>query len=735
MSFLRASAVLRPTFLSYLVCLTLPAQGTAHYATGQVAPASARYRDGDSATALPFGSSTARHVLFAYDGSTVAYSAPVRIGGIALRCDAGTPGTSSAGNYDFTLKVSTGRNPAGALDPTFANNHGDDLTPVRSGALAVPAPPVGSSFNPFSLKIPFATPFEWDPRNGPLILDFAYNASTPAFGGWDAVTSGIGGLSANGASTAIATSILGVAPVIEIFHLGLVSPASHAVTEGSTYSDFPWGMSYNAPVRCLTVHDPASFGFTVPQLITALAWRRDQGNSNPSRSYDVRITVSHTPVLAASMSGTFSANHGSDPTVLWDGQLGCDGTAADPSPGHFDLVFVLPTPFLYDPSRGGLAVDVQVRSGAGAPRSFDCVSSVPGIGRAYSTVSATATTASAVQPGVGLPIALRSLPVATMPASLLRAPNPSSGNQTSYPFNAATSRSMQLVSAAECGLDRPLFVRYLRFRPGGQTSSGPTTWDLTVDLSHAATTPAAMSSTFDSNHGSNRRRVYDGQVSVPWSTRNATDPDFAIEIKLDESFVWVPSAAPYLAVDLRVTGRSGPGLTIETTFRLTVDDGRIYSTSSANATTGSTQTTAAVLQLFGEHQNGLATNYGSGCSGLNGVPLCTTVGLPHLPNPGFRVRVRQAAGNAAAALVLGLSPASLPLPGAPGCTLLHGLELGSHGVAITDAVGDASLLLALPGEPAFDGIQLRAQWAVLDQNANTLGVATSNAQVLTLRFF
>lgn len=725
----------KPTLLIgsvLLSCLALSAQSTAPSTSRQVLPTSARYSEGSTVTALPFGSSLSRHVLYAYDGSTTGYSAPRRIGGIALRCDGTTPGSASPGTYNFTLKVSTGRNAVSALDPVFANNHGNDLITAFNGALSVPAALTGYAPNQFSLWIPFSAAFEWDPRNGPLLLDFAYGVSAPAFGGWDAESSGVAGLSANSSSATTATASLALAPVIEIQHLGLVSPSSLATVEGSTSTAYPFGLSGAISSRSLSIHDPGTWGFTGAQQISALAWRTDQGIQFPGRALWIRITLSTTSVSAASISSTFAANHGSDQTVVFDGHLSAAAGSANTSPGYFDLVCELQQSFVYDPASGGLVVDVQVQSGAGVPRSMDCGSGITGIGRVYHSSDSLAAMGTS-QPGVGMPLALRSLPLATMPASARLTPNPRTGNQTSYPFNTA-SRSLQLVSAAETRVSQPFFVRHLRFRPSGALTSGPSTWAMTVDLSSAATTPANLSSVFDNNHGGDRRRVFDGMVSMPLLTRLATDPEFLIEIKLDEPFLWNAGTAPYLAVDLRSTSRTGAGVTIETTYFQTFDDGRITSTN-PSASSGTTQNVAAVLQLSGEHQNGLATNYGAGCDGLNGRPLCATVGLPSLPNPDFRFRVLQAAGNAPAVLLLGLSNANIALPLAPGCAVLHGLELGSAGVAITDAAGNGTLAFALRSDLSLDGVQFRTQWAVLDSSANSLGIATSDAQLLTLRFF
>jgi hypothetical protein len=141
------------------------------------------------------------------------------------------------------------------------------------------------------------------------------------------------------------------------------------------------------------------------------------------------------------------------------------------------------------------------------------------------------------------------------------------------------------------------------------------------------------------------------------------------------------------------------------------------------------------MQLGGERANGLALNYGAGCTGTNGVPVCTTVSVPCLPNPDFRVRVHRAAGNSLAIMVIGFSSVTTPLAGAPGCSLLNGLEFGTFGFAITDPTGDASLAFPLLNMPAVDGLSFFTQWAVLDPSANSLGIVVSDGQQVTLKFF
>ncbi|HLQ37441.1 MAG TPA: hypothetical protein VK348_06555, partial [Planctomycetota bacterium] len=467
----------------------------------------------------------------------------------------------------------------------------------------------------------------------------------------------------------------------------------------------------------------------------------DNGAAFVGRTYDVRISLSTSPATAATISTTFAANHGSDLTVVFDGTLVAAATPASTDLSHFELFCELQRPFEYDPAVGALAVDLQLRNSIGAlPVNFDTTNqSSLQVARITHTsdANATSTAGSAnttAQPGVALVMALRSVPVATAPASLAQAVNTNS-NFTAFPFNQTQGRSLNLISAAAAGITQPTFVRHLRLRPANVTlTGGPVTVTCTVDLSSAATTPATVSATFDLNHGSDRLRAFDGQVSVPFFTRAATDLAFLAEIKLDQPFLWDPANHPYLAVDFVVTGRTGTGFNVESTIGLAVDDARVTAATST-AATGTTQTLAVSMQIGGERANGLAINYGAGCTGTNGVPVCTTVGVPCLPNRDFRIRVRHAAGNALAFLAVGFSNANSPLPGAPGCNVLHGLELGTFGFVITDPTGDGSLALPLANNPAFDGFSFRTQWVILDPQANAFGMVTSDGQQQTVAFF
>lgn len=699
----------------------------------QVLPPAAAATESPTSTALPFGAAAARRVQFAYDGSTLGHQHPMRITAIELRPEGGALGGAVAGTYNLTLHCSTSRNPVGALDPVFANNHGGDRTTVFSGAWNVPAPAVGQAPNPFGLRIPFSQPFAWDPRSGPLLLDFACQAATPAFGAWDAIAVGTGSISALGAAATTATASSNVAPVLRLTAAAQCVPAGSATVEGATavtQGDL-WG-SASLNWRRQDLYEPAAFGFTTRQLITGIGWRADGGVATNAALLDATVSMSTAAVTAATMQWQSSANHGPDRRVVFDGTWLTPASPANPDPTRFDVFLPFDRPFDYDPARGPLLIDIRRRGAQPwvGSVSFDAVQNA-GLGRSLVVDSSTGSGLAFTAP---LPvICLRTVPIPTAPSSLANATNPQP-SASNTPFNVAQGRAMNVVSAAAAGISQPVTIDHLRFRPSaGTTAFGPATFTARIDLSHAATTPTTLSSTFDGNHGSNRLRVFDGQFSVHYGTRAGNDPTFPIEVKLQRPFRWDPALAPYLAIDVVVTGLAGSGFTVETTAGLPIDDGRITA-STATATSGFVADLAFVVQLGGTDQNGLATVYGSGCPGTNGYPRCTPLGVPTLPNRELRVGLRNAAGNAPALLTFGFAAATTPVLGAPGCEVLHGLELGSYGVVVTDTGGTGSLALPLPSALAFEGLTLRGQWLVLDGAANPLGVTTSDGLLLVARF-
>jgi hypothetical protein len=120
---------------------------------------------------------------------------------------------------------------------------------------------------------------------------------------------------------------------------------------------------------------------------------------------------------------------------------------------------------------------------------------------------------------------------------------------------------------------------------------------------------------------------------------------------------------------------------------------------------------------------------GSGCpSALGTVPGYDASGLPALGNPSYGLHVFQAPSGPALLLLGARAPFgrgfAFPLgPEAPGCALevLPDLILP----ALVPASGEATILFAVPNEPALAGGIVDTQWWLTDPGANALGLAAS----------
>lgn len=123
------------------------------------------------------------------------------------------------------------------------------------------------------------------------------------------------------------------------------------------------------------------------------------------------------------------------------------------------------------------------------------------------------------------------------------------------------------------------------------------------------------------------------------------------------------------------------------------------------------------------------------CSGAGqpgATPELTSNGVPSI-GTSFSLELAVAVANSPAVLLWGDSNTlwgSTPLPltlqsfGAPGCDLLVALDVTA--TMLTDAVGEASLLVNVPNLTSLLDAQFYSQFAVLDFGANAMGFAFSN---------
>ena len=134
-------------------------------------------------------------------------------------------------------------------------------------------------------------------------------------------------------------------------------PASHGATEGTGFTNIPFGRS--TPVRVQYAYD--AMLFSGPHTITALQFRLDGDAAAAGKVVDCEIRMSTMPVTLVQMSPTFAVNRGSDETVVLPRQLlTLPGANASGTPSTFLPAIPLAVPFTHDPANGGLVIEIVV---------------------------------------------------------------------------------------------------------------------------------------------------------------------------------------------------------------------------------------------------------------------------------------------------------------------------------------------------------------------------------------
>lgn len=179
----------------------------------------------------------------------------------------------------------------------------------------------------------------------------------------------------------------------------LVVPNAQASTAGNDIGGDLSAMS-NVDFRFQQVYGSSEFS-SVPGslLITQFAFRVSPGTGSMAvTGTGFAVYMSTSPYAPNSAGGntlihsTFADNPGPDNTLVFSsgaGTMWSSPGCAGPGPCPFDMVFTLTTPFLYNPSRGSLLLDLQgfgASGESGAHGSFD-VESFTSPGGSAGTVS------------------------------------------------------------------------------------------------------------------------------------------------------------------------------------------------------------------------------------------------------------------------------------------------------------------------------------------------------------
>lgn len=177
----------------------------------------------------------------------------------------------------------------------------------------------------------------------------------------------------------------------------IVVPGADASTEGDTNNGFPFNIAaFNntSSQRYQQVYSSTQFG-SGPILITGIDFRPDAsfGAAFSSTLPNISIDLSTTAAAVGGLSLTFASNIGSNDTVeLPSGPLSLSSADTGPvgGPKNFDIAINFTTPFLYDPSKGNLLLEV-VNSGGGSTTPFDADGTSNVVSRIWANDASSAT--------------------------------------------------------------------------------------------------------------------------------------------------------------------------------------------------------------------------------------------------------------------------------------------------------------------------------------------------------
>src|SRR5215813_9838898 len=140
----------------------------------------------------------------------------------------------------------------------------------------------------------------------------------------------------------------------------IVVPNTLATVEGN---DNNFGPFFNNSVRYQQVYSASQFpSSTGPLKITQIAFRPDGSVTDPSliiRFDSVRIDLSTTSRTPSTLSTLFASNVGADDMTVFNSFVFVNAPVTGPpgGPKDFSVVFTI-SPFIYDPSKGDLLLDV-----------------------------------------------------------------------------------------------------------------------------------------------------------------------------------------------------------------------------------------------------------------------------------------------------------------------------------------------------------------------------------------
>ncbi|MDZ8258061.1 hypothetical protein [Nostoc sp. ChiQUE01b] len=165
-------------------------------------------------------------------------------------------------------------------------------------------------------------------------------------------------------SMAVASSAIVALVAGGVSQAAIIVPNEVEATEGNSNNSWPFIGNFRG--RYQQVFGASEFAsLSEPQLISQIAFRPDSdfGSSNAFSSTvsSILINLSTTKSAPDNLSKTFADNVGVDNITVFSGALSLSSADEGPvfGPKKFDIVINLQNPFLYDPTKGNLLLDVK----------------------------------------------------------------------------------------------------------------------------------------------------------------------------------------------------------------------------------------------------------------------------------------------------------------------------------------------------------------------------------------
>ncbi|MFK7742490.1 MAG: hypothetical protein AB8H80_19410, partial [Planctomycetota bacterium] len=326
-----------------------------------VVPIAVETTEANSSSSYPFGRTTPMRVQYLYGASTFGFDGRHRISALNFRTQNGVafPGNS----YDLLVTMSSTASPASATSSTFANNHGSDETVVFDGVVnAEPRDASASAPGPFVLTIPLDEPFEYNPANGQLVVDFQLRtgaSNSLSFDG-DFNNSDVYRLYSVSSSTATSGTVqnFGLAMALTAEPMPTIPESSDAAFASSTTS-YPWNQQ---SLRAMYRYDASRIATDRPLYLQHLSFRpsnsaQSYGSASYTCTIDLSTGINPSPTP---LNVVFDANHGTDRARAFDGVFTVPFQEGSAPADSYPITVQLDEPFFYDPANGPLVVDIRM---------------------------------------------------------------------------------------------------------------------------------------------------------------------------------------------------------------------------------------------------------------------------------------------------------------------------------------------------------------------------------------